>query len=85
MDKTNLKNYVLAENHLNTSLRMNIELENILNQAETYFELGHLFKTLKETKKSEFNFNESLKLYTNLKIKNKINDIKSELKSLKSN
>ncbi|PJA99636.1 MAG: hypothetical protein CO128_03065 [Ignavibacteriales bacterium CG_4_9_14_3_um_filter_30_11] len=83
--ESNLKNYVLAENHLNTSLRMNIELENILNQAETYFELGHLFKTLKETKKSEFNFNESLKLYTNLKIKNKINDIKSELKSLKSN
>ena len=38
-----LKHYDLSENYLLTSLRLNIELENILNQAETLSELGDLY------------------------------------------
>ena len=38
------KNYELAENYLLTSLRINKELNNSMNKAETEFELGLLYK-----------------------------------------
>jgi len=38
------KDYELAENYLCTSLRINKELNNEMNKAETEFELGLLYK-----------------------------------------
>ena len=78
----NKKNYTLAENYLNISLRINTELKNILNQAEALYELGLLYKKIKEIQKSRTNFKKSLELFTNLKIKNKIREVKEELNSL---
>jgi tetratricopeptide (TPR) repeat protein len=45
------KNYKLAEDYLATSLRINTELDNEMNKAETEFELGLLYKRM--NKKSE--------------------------------
>ncbi len=42
-----LENKELSENYLQTSLRMNKELDNKFNQAETSFELGLLYKEWK--------------------------------------
>ena len=78
----NFNNYVLAENHLNTSLRLNVELENLLNQAETLYEFGLLYKKMKEIKKSRTYFKKSLELFSNLKIINKIKEVKEELNLL---
>lgn len=39
-----VQNYILAENYLQTSLRLNKEISNQLNQAETYQELGFYIK-----------------------------------------
>ena len=45
-------NYELAESYLTTSLRINEELHNEMNKAETEFELGLLYKYMdKESKK----------------------------------
>jgi tetratricopeptide (TPR) repeat protein len=38
-----LKHYKISEHYFLTSLRLNIELENILNRAETSYELGELY------------------------------------------
>ena len=80
--ESNLNNYEIAENHLNTSLRINVELENMLNQAETLFEFGLLYKKMKDIKKSRADFRKSLKLFSDLKIINKIKEVKEELNSL---
>ncbi|MCH8326707.1 MAG: tetratricopeptide repeat protein [Bacteroidetes bacterium] len=76
----NKKNYTLSENYLNTSLRINIELENILNQAEALYEMGFLYKQMRDFKKSRTCFNKSLNKYNYLKIENKVEEILEVLK-----
>ena len=51
-----VQNYILSENYLQTSLRLNKETGNQLNQAETYQELGILYKEMGKTKQSEEEF-----------------------------
>jgi tetratricopeptide (TPR) repeat protein len=59
----NTKNYPLAENYLQTSLRLNIETGNQLNQAETYQELGLLYKDMGKGEESEKNLNLALEYF----------------------
>jgi tetratricopeptide (TPR) repeat protein len=59
----NVKNFMLAENYLQTSLRLNIESGNQLNRAETYHELGLLYKDMGKTKESEKNLNLALEYF----------------------
>lgn len=73
------KNYSLSENYFNTSLRINIELENILNQAETLYEMGFFYKNTGDFKQSKLCFNRSLNKYKFLKIEKKVKEIKKEL------
>ncbi len=77
----NRKNYTLSENYLNTSLRINTELENILDQAETLYEMGFLYKQMRDFKRSRSCFNNSLKKYRYLKVENKVEEITEELKT----
>jgi len=76
----NKKNYTLSENYFNTSLRINNELENILNQAETLFEMGLLYKQMRDFKQSKICFNKAIKKYKFLKIDKKIQEITEVLK-----
>ena len=76
----NKKNYSLSENYFNTSLRINNELENILNQAETLYEMGFLYKQMRDFKQSKFCFNKALKKYKYLKIEKMVQEVTEELK-----
>ena len=76
----NRKNYTLSEKKINTSHRINTELENILNQAEALYEIGFLYKQMRDFKRSRSCFNKSLNKYRYLKIEKKIEEILEELK-----
>ncbi len=58
-----LKHYDLSENYLLTSLRLNIELENILNQAETLSELGDLYIEVNKKEEAKQCLKDALKDY----------------------
>ena len=58
-----LKHYDLAENYFLTSFRLNTELENILNQAETLSELGELYTELNNKTEAKKSLNAALKAY----------------------
>ena len=77
-----LKNYSGAENYFLSSLRINEELENDFNEAETSFELGVLYVELNRKDEAIKQFKFSLDYYkkqnTNFMIK-KIQDIISKL------
>jgi tetratricopeptide (TPR) repeat protein len=57
------KNYKLAENYLATSLRINTELKNELNKAETEFELGLLYKNMNRKNDSKSYFIKAKKYF----------------------
>jgi tetratricopeptide (TPR) repeat protein len=59
----NLKNYILSENYLETSLRINSEAGNQLNRAETLQELGVLYKEMGKTHQSKENFKLALEYF----------------------
>ena len=59
----NLQNYILAENYLETSLRINSEAGNQLNRAETYQELGMLYKEMGKLQLSKENFKLALEYF----------------------
>nr|MDA3860703.1 tetratricopeptide repeat protein [Melioribacteraceae bacterium] len=56
-------NYAVAENYLLTSLRINKELKNKLNTAETDFELGLLYKDMKKPSGANNHFKLALHYY----------------------
>jgi len=76
----NKKNYLLSENYFNTSLRINKELENILNQAETLYEMGFLYKQMRDFKQSKLCFNKALNKFKYLKIDKMVEQITEEIK-----
>jgi tetratricopeptide (TPR) repeat protein len=75
----NLKNFGLAENYLLTSIRLNRDLGNLLNEAEAAYELGILYSEKKMTEESTIHLNKALNYYKKIKADNEINEIKSYL------
>lgn len=57
------KNYEMSENYLLTSLRINTEVENILNQAESAYELGELYLEMQKTIEAKRYLHIALKKY----------------------
>lgn len=72
-------NFDVAENYLNTSYRLNKEAGNLLNLAETNFELGMLFKQTKHKVKSELHFREALSYYSKINAKEEVEEINKHL------
>ena len=70
-----LGEYKKSENLLKTSLMMNIELGNKLNEAETSVELGRLYYKLKDKKKSAEWFTKAIAYYRGQGSKKKIMEI----------
>ncbi len=75
------KNYDLSENYLQTSLRINSELGNRLNHAETSVELGKLYLEQKQIAKARKTFNNALKYYNRINAIIEIKKINSILKN----
>jgi tetratricopeptide (TPR) repeat protein len=74
-----LRNYLKAENLLKTSLRMNVELGNKLNEAETSVELGKLYNKLNDKSQSRKWLQQGIEYYKWLGSKEKIKEIESLL------
>ena len=70
-----LQNYRSAENYLLSSLRINEELENVLNQAETTLELGILYSELNKKQEALDNFKFSLSYYKKQKASSMVKKI----------
>lgn len=68
-----------AKDYLMTSLRINKELKNELNEAETAYELGLLHKDLKNSKDSRKYFQQALAYYKNINAKEEIVEIENQL------
>ena len=75
-------NLVLAETHFLTSLRINEELENKLNYAETALELGILYKMMNKNSEAVHYLNASLNYYKSINHKEQISHIKSLLQEI---
>ncbi len=73
------KNYPVAENLLNTSLRINKDYKNFLNSAETSLELGILYKEWKKPDKAKESFNDALKYFRKIKAVHEIENIEQHL------
>ena len=69
------KKYDKAEFFFNTSLRLNIEMGNKLNEAETNVEMGILFKKTGKTKESNKKLNQALEYYKSINAKTKISEV----------
>jgi tetratricopeptide (TPR) repeat protein len=75
-------NFAEAENFLKTSLRINKEYGNKFNEAETYLELGSLYKKIGNSGKSNLMFIEALKYFRSLKAEAKVKAIKDQISTL---
>jgi tetratricopeptide (TPR) repeat protein len=73
------KNYVVAENYLNTSMRINKEYKNLLNRAETSLELGILYKEWMKTEKARASFSDALRYFKKIKAVHEIENIEQHL------
>jgi tetratricopeptide (TPR) repeat protein len=71
------KKYSKAEFYFSTSLRLNIELGNKLNEAETNVELGILLKQTGETEQSNDKLSQALLYYRSIKSAGRISEIES--------
>jgi len=71
--------FQLAEEYFKASLRLNNELNNELNFAETAVELGLLYQELNIDKSYEFHFNKALEFYEKIGAEDKISEIKGYL------
>ncbi|MBU2492024.1 MAG: tetratricopeptide repeat protein [Bacteroidetes bacterium] len=72
--------FQLAEEYLKASLRLNKELHNELNFADTAFELGLLYYELNIVKSYEFYFNTALEYFKSINAQAKIDKIMDFLK-----
>ena len=70
------KHYKIAQNFFCSSLRINKELENELNYAETAVELGILFSGTKKTDEAKEYLTVALKYFKRIKADDEINRIK---------
>ena len=78
------KKYSLAEHYLYTSIRINKELKNELNDAESEFELGILYSEKGELKESKKHFLAALKYFKKIKAQKEIKEIERNLKNIYS-
>jgi adenylate cyclase len=79
----NLNNYKFSENYLLTSLRLNQELSNALNKAETLYELGKLYVDTNQNSKAFEVFNSSLEYFRNINSPDMVRKLKEEILQLK--
>jgi tetratricopeptide (TPR) repeat protein len=79
----NLSNFKLAENYLLTSLRINRELNNALNRAETLFELGNLYIDMGQKNKALENFLASMEYFQNINLTGMIKKLKEAILQIK--
>ena len=77
-----LKHYDMAENYFMTSLRINSELGNPLNQAETLFELGILYIEVKMKQKAVKQLKSALSLFKKMETSFMVNKINKLLATL---
>jgi tetratricopeptide (TPR) repeat protein len=77
-----LSNYETCENYLLTSLRINKELGNKLNQAETSFELALLYKKTNKIEESKSYFSNAIHYFRKINAPNKVGFIQSNLSRL---
>jgi len=68
--------FQLSEEFLKASLRLNSELKNDLNFAESAVEIGILYKELKIDKSRDFYFNKALEYYQSIGARDKVAEIK---------
>lgn len=73
------KKYETAENYLLTSLRINKEIKNELNSAETNYELGLLYEKMEKPTEAKKHFKLAQKFYNELNCKKEIAKIKKHL------
>ena len=71
--------FQLAEEYFKASLRLNKELNNELNFAETAFELGLMYHELNIKKSYEFYFGKAMEYYQSIDAQDKISGIKKYL------
>jgi tetratricopeptide (TPR) repeat protein len=71
----NLNNFSAAENYLMTSLRINKEVANKYNYAETSFELGLLYKESGKLKESSTYFSTAKTYYKKIKAFNELKKV----------
>ena len=77
-----LKHYDAAENYFLTSLRINKELSNELNYAESAHELGVLYQQMDKLKESKANFTAALSYYKKIKAQKEIEELQQKIKAL---
>ncbi len=77
----NQKNFELSESYLLTSLRINNELQNKLNAAESSVELGMLYQEIAKKEDSNFHFSNAVNYFRKIKAKEEINKIEAYLNS----
>jgi tetratricopeptide (TPR) repeat protein len=77
-----LGHYDLSENYFLTSLRLNTELKNILNHAETLSELGELFIEINNKEEAKKCLKDALKDYKRIGANLHINEITGRLKNI---
>jgi tetratricopeptide (TPR) repeat protein len=78
-----LNNYKLSESHLLTSLRINQELSNGLNKAETLYELGKLYVDMNQKNKALEVFKSSLEYFRNINSSGMVSRLKKAVLQLK--
>ena len=78
-----LKNYEMSENNLFISIRINTELENSLNLAETNYELGLLYVDMKKLAEAKKYFNLAVKVFKQLKMNDMAVKVKNEILNTK--
>jgi len=77
-----LKSYSISENYFLTSFRLNTELKNILNHAETLYELGELYIELDRIKEAKRCFKTALKDYRKMGADIHIMEVTDKLNSI---
>ena len=79
-----LNNYKLSENYLLTSVRLNRELSNALNKAETLYELGKLYVDMNQRNRALGVFKSSLEYYRKINSTAMVNKLMQAIFILKS-
>ena len=79
----NQSNYKLSENYFLTSLRLNQELSNDLNKAETLYELGKLYVDMNQRNMGLEVFKSSLEYFRNINSSSMVSRLKQSIFQLK--
>jgi tetratricopeptide (TPR) repeat protein len=73
------ENFNLAESYLLNSLRINNNLKNDMNIAETSLELAALYKDIDGSKSKKAYLNNALNFYKHINASQKVNEIEAQL------